>query len=95
MYIAYIMKHEEALTRTQIYLTQAQQAKLSQASRGSAASKSALIRLAIDQFLEQQSHAPAANKALLLQDIAGMWTQRTDMADPATLVRQLRKPRFD
>ena len=58
MYNLYIMQPDQTLTRTQIYLTQAQQKRLALASRGAAVTKSELIRRAVDQFLDQQ---PAAS----------------------------------
>ena len=94
MYNLYIMQNDQALARTQIYLTQAQQARLTVACRRSAATKSELIRRAIDQFLEQQPLANANDKVQRLKSIAGMWAERSDMADPAAYVRALRAPRF-
>lgn len=88
------MKNAAELTRTQIYLTQQQQIQLAQVSRDCAATKSALIRKAIDQFLNQQPAARPADKVQQLQGIAGMWAANVDMANPATYVRKLRQPRF-
>ena len=88
------MKSTESLTRTQIYLTQTQQTRLAAACRRSSVTKSELIRQAIDQFLNQQAPADAANKAQRLSGIVGMWAQRDDVADPAAYVRALRAPRF-
>ena len=94
MYNTYIMKAHHSLARTQVYLTQAQQARLTLACRGSAASKSELIRRAIDQFLDQAVPIDPSEKAQRLQRIAGIWAQREEMPDPASYVRQLRAPRF-
>ena len=94
MYDLYIIKTDRALTRTQIYLTQEQQKRLSFASRGAAVTRSELIRQAIDRFLDQQAAATSANKAQRLSSIAGLWTGREDMADPSAYVRSLRAPRF-
>ena len=94
MYILYIMKTDQTLARTQIYLTQAQQARLTVACRRTATTKSELIRRAIDQFLEQQPASDANDKSQPLQTIAGMWAERSDMANPAAYVRALRAPRF-
>lgn len=94
MYDSYIMKTHHTLARTQIYLTQAQQARLTLACRGSTASKSELIRRAIDQFLDQTVPTDPSEKALRIQNIVGLWAQREEMADPSAYVRQLRAPRF-
>lgn len=94
MYNLYIMQTNQTLTRTQIYLTQAQQKRLALASRGAAVTKSELIRRAVDQFLDQQPTASPAIKAQRLSSIAGLWAGREDLADPAAYVRQLRAPRF-
>lgn len=94
MYNLYIMQTDQTLTRTQIYLTQAQQKRLALASRGAAVTKSELIRRAVDQFLDQQPAASPAGKAQRLGSIAGLWAGREDMADPSAYVRQLRAPRF-
>ncbi|MEY4882221.1 MAG: hypothetical protein RIS34_75 [Pseudomonadota bacterium] len=94
MYILYTMQTTHNLARTQIYLTQAQQARLEAASRRAAVTKSELIRRAVDQFLDQQSITSPIDKVQRLEGIAGLWAQRDDMADPAAYVHQLRAPRF-
>ena len=94
MYHSYIMQAPQSLARTQIYLTETQQTRLEIASRRAAVTKSELIRRAVDQFLDQQTPASATDKAHRLSGIAGMWAQRSDMADPAAYVHRLRAPRF-
>jgi len=94
MYALYIMPINQPLSRTQIYLTQAQQARLQAAARHAAVTKSELIRQAIDQFLDQQPTASAGDKAQRLNSIAGMWAERSDMVDPAAYIKTLRAPRF-
>ena len=94
MYNLYIMQIDQTLTRTQIYLTQAQQKRLALASRSAAVTKSELIRQAIDQFLDQQPASDSAGKAQRLSNIAGLRADRKDMADPPAYVRSLRAPRF-
>ena len=84
----------QTLTRTQIYLTQAQQQRLALACRGAAATKSELIRRAVDQFLDQQTGTTPAAKAQRLGKIAGLWAGRDDMADPSGYLQSLRAPRF-
>lgn len=94
MYDLYIMNTSQPLARTQIYLTQTQQARLRQVCKGTATTQSELIRRAIDQFLDQQGQVNPKDKAQRLQSIAGLWAQRDDMADPVAYVQQLRAPRF-
>ena len=97
MYDLYIMQTNQVaqtLTRTQIYLTQAQQKRLALACRTSAVTKSELIRRAVDQFLDQQPGTTPAAKAQRLGKIAGLWAGRDDMADPSGYVQVLRAPRF-
>lgn len=93
MYIAYTMKDAAALTRTQIYLTRQQQTQLAQLSRGSALTKSALIREAVDQFLDQRATPKPADNVQQLQGLAGLWAAHEDKAQPADYVRKLRQPR--
>ena len=94
MYDLHIMPTTQALVRTQIYLTQAQQTRLAAACRRSAVTKSELIRQAVDQFLDQQAPADSASKAQRVAGLVGLWAQRDEMADPGAYVRALRAPRF-
>ncbi len=94
MYNLYIMTSTQTLTRTQIYLTQAQQTRLAAACRRSAVTKSELIRQAVDQFLDQQASADPASKAQRVAGLVGLWAERDEMADPGAYVRALRAPRF-
>lgn len=94
MYSSYILKNASDLSRTQIYLTQQQQMLLAQVSRGSAATKSALIRQAVDLFLAQQTKASPTEKTQHLQGIVGLWEQHEGMQDPAAVVRTMRQPRY-
>lgn len=94
MYNLYIMQTPQTLARTQIYLTQVQQTRLEAASRRAVVTKSELIRRAVDQFLDQQAIVSPVDKSQSLSAIAGMWSQRADMADPVAYVRKLRAPRF-
>lgn len=94
MYNSYIMQQSSPLARTQIYLTQSQQTRLADASRRGAVTKSELIRLAVDQFLDQQAASSLASTAQRLAPLAGLWADRDDMADPVAYVRTLRTPRF-
>jgi len=94
MYNSYIMKSSIALTRTQIYITQKQQQQLSEVSRRTSISKSELIRLAVNRFLEQSAPVLPESTEQKLAGFAGMWADRTDMVDPAAYIQALRKPRF-
>ena len=94
MYNLYIMQPNLTLARTQIYLTQGQQARLSVACKRSATTKSELIRQAIDQFLDQQPEGSQEDKAQRLQGVEGLWADRADLADPTAYVQALRAPRF-
>jgi hypothetical protein len=97
MYNSYIMQSNQTsqtLTRTQIYLTQAQQKRLALVCRSAAVTKSELIRRAVDQFLDQQPSATPAAKARRLGSVAGLWANHADMADPIEYVQALRAPRF-
>jgi len=94
MYNLYIMQPSQSLTRTQIYLTQYQQQRLTDASRRTAVTKSELIRLAVDQFLDQQESPSPESQSKRFAGLAGMWADREDMADPSAYVQALRKPRF-
>ena len=94
MYNLYIMQNPQTLERTQIYLTHTQQTRLAAACRRAAVTKSELIRQAVDQLLSQQAPPSVADKARHLEGLAGLWADRSDMADPAAYVRTLRAPRF-
>ena len=94
MYVSSIMQNSQPLERTHIYLTQTQQSRLAEACRRAAVTKSELIRQAVDQFLSQQALPSSADKAQHIEGLAGMWADRTDMADPAAYVRSVRAPRF-
>lgn len=88
------MQTTPSLARTQIYLTQTQQARLGAASRLTAKTKSELIRQAINQFLDTNTPENGEIKARRVQSIAGLWAGRDDLADPSAYVRRLRAPRF-
>jgi hypothetical protein len=94
MYNLYIMQTHQTLARTQIYLTEVQQKRLADASRRAAMSKSELIRLAVDQFLEKQTSTSHGAQTQRFAGLAGLWADREDMADPTTYVSALRMPRF-
>jgi metal-responsive CopG/Arc/MetJ family transcriptional regulator len=94
MYNLYIMQTSISLTRTQIYLTQQQQQRLSDVSRQTAVSKSELIRLAVNQFLNQKTTQPAKSSRQKLTGLVGLWSDRDEMADPCAYVQTMRQSRF-
>lgn len=94
MYNLYIMQQSHSFARTQIYLTQYQQQRLAEVSRRASVTKSELIRLAVDQFLDQQVASGPVSKVERLAGLAGLWADRSDMADPTAYVEVMRKPRF-
>ena len=75
-----------ALQRTQIYLSQAERQGLQVLAQRSGRSQSALIREAIDAYLEQ--HQPQGRLARLRQ-ARGLWAWRTDLPDWPALRREL------
>jgi metal-responsive CopG/Arc/MetJ family transcriptional regulator len=91
MYTLYIMR--TTLARTQIYLTKTQQTRLAAICRRTAATRSELIREAVDQFLDHQSRETRNDKRARIEGIAGLWKDRSDI-DPSAFVRDLRAPRF-
>jgi hypothetical protein len=74
------------LQRTQIYLSQAERQGLQALALRSGRSQSALIREAIDAFLEQ--HQPQGRLARLRQ-ARGLWAQRNDLPDWSALRTEL------
>lgn len=99
MYNLYIMKimrqHQpQDLARTQIYLTRQQTASLAFVCRRTSASKSEIIRQAIDRFLVIDLGQATTSKASQLAAITGLWADRAEMTDPTAYVKQLRAPRF-
>ncbi len=72
------------LNRTQIYLTAAQQKILSTMAQQQGSSSSALIRIAIDGYI--QAHQPATKQALRMA-AAGAWQPNPD----APSLRSLRQ----
>ncbi len=99
MYNLYIMKtmlqpQPQDLARTQIYLTRQQTASLAFVCRRTSASKSEIIRQAIDRFLSADLGQATASKASQLAAITGLWADRAEMVDPSAYVKQLRASRF-
>jgi len=71
-----------AMQRAQIYLSEAERQGLQALALSSGRSQSALIREAIDAFLQQQQ--PQGRLARLRQG-RGLWADRTDLPDWSAL----------
>ena len=100
MYILYIMKNaisdgaapaSAELVRTQIYLSVEQQERLAALALQTDQSKSSLIRVAIDKWLDDELRGTKALRARKqrLASLAGLWSQRT--APQEAEVRRLRE----
>ncbi len=74
------------MLRTQIYLSEAERQGLQALALRSGRSQSALIREAIDAFLQQQQ--PQGRLARLHQ-ARGLWAERTDLPDWSALRGEL------
>lgn len=74
------------MVRTQIYLSEAERQGLQALALRCGRSQSALIREAIDAFLEQQQ--PQGRLARLRQ-ARGFWAERTDLPDWSALRGEL------
>jgi hypothetical protein len=74
---------KKVVIRTQIYLTDEEKKGLQSAARRRGISQSDLIRQAIDSLLAQSC---ATDKAVALDEIAGLWSDRDDAPD----IRELR-----
>lgn len=73
------------MTRTQIYLTDAEQRALRALSRATGKTQSELIRSAIDRFVAGFDEE-AKRKALLAA--AGIWKRRADLPDFGSIRRE-------
>jgi len=74
------------MVRTQIYLTEKEQAALRNLARQTGKKQSELIRRAIDDFIDRSQ--PRDRKAMLEQ-ARGMWQDRDDLPDFRALRREL------
>ena len=84
MYVAYT--RYGAMQRTQIYLSESERQGLEALALRSGRSQSALIREAIDSFLER--HQPEGRLARLRQ-ARGLWAGREDLPSWPDLRREL------
>ena len=69
-YIMDIHQQTLAMVRTQIYLTESEQAALRMLARRTGRGQSELIRDAVDRFIEQ---ALPGDRARALEEAAGLW----------------------
>ena len=76
------------MKRTQIYIPEHLQQKLESLSKSRGSSKSAIIRDAVVQYLEQQSDAERKNR---LRAGAGMWKNKKDIPDIAKLRKEMER----
>lgn len=66
------------MVRTQIYLTEEERDGLDAVASSTGKKQSALIREAVDRFLDLRK---GIRRAAILNDIAGMWRNRRDLPD--------------
>ena len=71
------------MVRTQVYLTEEEKSSLESTAISQGISQSDLIRRAIDEMLIKTS---VVNKSAILDEIAGIWSQRNDVPD----IREMR-----
>jgi hypothetical protein len=73
--------------RTQVYLTENEREKLILLSQELGQHQSALIREAIDQFIESKLMAKR-NKHQIFKSAAGIWENREDLPDFSSLRKE-------
>ena len=74
------------MERTQVYLTARERAALRTIARRLGGSQSAVIRLAIDRFID---HEDPRRQRELMHRAAGLWKDRRDLPDISGLRREL------
>jgi hypothetical protein len=74
------------MERTQIYLTARERAALRAIARHLGGSQSAVIRMAIDRFI---NHEDPHRRRELMHGAAGLWKDRRDLPDVPGLRREL------
>lgn len=74
------------MVRTQIYLTEGEQAALRKLSRRTGRSQSELIRDAVDRLIEQ---ALPGDRARALEDAAGLWRDASGRPDFIALRKEV------
>ena len=73
------------MVRTQIYLTRREHEGLRRLAKRTGTSQSEIIRAAVDHWLERKA---GEGRARILEDVAGLWRERTDLPDFAALRRE-------
>ena len=93
MYITYItyeirvsLGPQQPMQRTQIYLSESEKEGLQALSQRSGRSQSALIREAIDAYLQQNQPQKRLEQ---LRRARGIWTTRQDLPDWSSLRQEL------
>jgi len=74
------------MERTQIYLTPGERAALRAIARRLGGTQSAVIRMAIDRFID---HEDPRRRRELMHSAAGLWKDRHDLPDISGLRREL------
>ena len=70
------------MIRTQIYLTERQRDELATLAKTVGKKQSELIREAVDHLIDQSGHS---RRKAALREAAGMWKDRMDLPDFASL----------
>ena len=73
------------MQRTQIYLTDREQAAVKSIARRLGKTQSEVIRTAVDRFIDSESSASRLDQ---LRSARGLWQDRTDVPDAETLRRE-------
>jgi predicted DNA-binding protein len=84
------MGKTDGTNSTQIYLTKHEHERLRRLAARTGRSQSELIRAAVDQWLEQQGTAGCQQ---VLEEVAGIWRERTDLPDFAAIRREADRQR--
>jgi len=82
------MQRGDEMERTQIYLTAQERAALRTIARRLGGSQSAVIRMAIDRFID---HEDPRRRRELMHGAAGLWKDRRDLPDVSGLRRELER----
>jgi hypothetical protein len=73
------------MVRTQIYLTKHERERLRRLAARTGKSQSEIIRAAVDHWLERGAQE---NRQEILERVAGIWRDCTDLSDFTTLRRE-------
>ncbi|MCX6359948.1 MAG: ribbon-helix-helix protein, CopG family [Armatimonadetes bacterium] len=78
------------MTRTQVYLTEGERDRLAAEARRTGTNQSALIREAVDLYLDTRDRDKSRDALLAA---AGLWRHRTDLPDFDALRREFDRDR--